>query len=224
MRPRKGSRRHPPRIAAWLSGHADATILAAATAQGGGSMPLTLTGSFEDVLSRTIASQADTLVLHAHVASLNTLTSIRAAQITPVVVSTTGKVSVRNHNYRNTQFQSSEFCRSDFLVAAAAAVAPLVIERKGDVERSFFNVTDGSSGKRNSTSSTDETALLRQQEIVDDRSPSQRLIAWLTRVYLPNGYPHTTTPDYISFTKYRTLQNLASAIMQVIRLVHHQPF
>ncbi|CDF40533.1 unnamed protein product [Chondrus crispus] len=58
--------------------------------------------------------------------------------------------------------------------------------------------------------------MLEKQEEPDTRSLSERIVAWLTHVYLPQGYPHTTTPDYISFTKYRTLQNLASAIMSVI--------
>lgn len=86
----------------------------------------------------------------------------------------------------------------------ASVAAPLLLEKKGDTLTKFFRDPNNDN-------------LLLEQNGVDDRPVLERFIAWLTRVYLPTGFPHTTTPDYISFTKYRTIQNLASAIMQVIR-------
>lgn len=88
---------------------------------------------------------------------------------------------------------------------AAAVTSPLLLERKDNTVVQFFQPEGDKDGTLVSETESDERPIL------------ERLIAWLTRVYLPQGFPNTTTPDYISFTKFRTLQNLASAIMQVIR-------
>lgn len=93
-------------------------------------------------------------------------------------------------------------------VGAVGSVAPLLYEKKGDTVTKFY----GSDEERSS-----KEKRLHPRKEVDERSVWDKVIAWLVRVYLPRGFPHTTTPDYISFTKYRTLQNLASAIMSVIR-------
>lgn len=89
-------------------------------------------------------------------------------------------------------------------IACAAAMAPVLLERRGESITRFY----GRNGSEN--------ACFEKEQEVDERIAWDRIIAWLTRVYLPTGFPHTTTPDYMSFTKYRTLQNLASAIMSVI--------
>lgn len=85
-------------------------------------------------------------------------------------------------------------------LAATAAVSVLV-ETKDDT------ITQYTAGNND---------RLEQLTNIDDRPFWDRFVAWIIRVYLPQGFPHTTTPDYISFTKFRTLQNLASAIMTVI--------
>lgn len=89
------------------------------------------------------------------------------------------------------------------VLATAVAAGPILVETRGDEVRRY--ALNGGTGD-----------VLQQEEEPDPRSIWERVVAWLTHVYLPQGFPHTTTPDYISFTKYRTLQNLASAIMSVI--------
>lgn len=96
---------------------------------------------------------------------------------------------------------SPPFVTPFFAAVAPVAATPLLTETRDDVVVRFTRA-DGD--------------RLQEERVLDSRTPWNRLIAWLMRVYLPQGFPHTTTPDYISFTKYRTLQNLASAIMSVI--------
>ncbi|KAK4532309.1 hypothetical protein CCYA_CCYA11G3166 [Cyanidiococcus yangmingshanensis] len=49
----------------------------------------------------------------------------------------------------------------------------------------------------------------------DERPILERLRNWLVHVYLPHGYPHTVTQDYLAFTWWRLLQNTAASIMGV---------
>jgi hypothetical protein len=86
---------------------------------------------------------------------------------------------------------------------AGAALSPLVVEVENGTRAEFaeLNGTDG--------------ALSRRVER-DERPFLEQLTSWLTRVYLPVGYPHTVTQDYLSYTAYRVAQNLASAIMTVL--------
>lgn len=48
-----------------------------------------------------------------------------------------------------------------------------------------------------------------------ERSLVERLRNWLIQVYLPHGYPHTVTQDYLAFTLWRLLQNTAASVMGV---------
>jgi Vitamin B6 photo-protection and homoeostasis len=57
---------------------------------------------------------------------------------------------------------------------------------------------------------------LTQLEEVDERSLFEKCISILTRVYLPDGYPSSVSPDYWQYTKYRIAQNIASAVMAVL--------
>ncbi len=57
---------------------------------------------------------------------------------------------------------------------------------------------------------------LKKERIIEKRSFVDQLWEWIKRVYLPCGYPSSVTQDYLRFTQYRALQNLASAIMTVI--------
>jgi hypothetical protein len=49
----------------------------------------------------------------------------------------------------------------------------------------------------------------------DERPMLERIRNWLVHVYLPHGYPHTVTQDYLAFTWWRLLQNTAASIMGV---------
>jgi len=50
----------------------------------------------------------------------------------------------------------------------------------------------------------------------DTRDAKAVGLDWIKGVYLPAGYPLSVTEDYLAFTKWRTLQNLASSIMAVL--------
>lgn len=39
---------------------------------------------------------------------------------------------------------------------------------------------------------------------------------FVTQVYLPDGFPESVTNDYLQFTQWRVLQNIASSVMAVI--------
>lgn len=101
----------------------------------------------------------------------------------------------------------SLFSVDALLPVAVAALAipistPLVTEQTNGTVCNFFLGEDGDH--------------FQMEGVVDERSYFQRIWEWVKRVYLPVGYPDTVTKDYLAFTKYRTLQNLASAIMTVI--------
>ena len=49
----------------------------------------------------------------------------------------------------------------------------------------------------------------------DDRPWLQRLQDWLAHIYLPHGFPHTVTRDYLQFTWWRLIQNTAASVMGV---------
>lgn len=214
--------RRRPCIAAWLTGHADDTVISTAIAHSSNGAILTLKGPFFCVIQRAIAARVQELVLHTSAASTVVLNSLHASLLSPIIVGTVKAVPILTSSASLSS--RSDLTVSPALSAVALGSGPLVIERKGDVERKFFaqseSVVDSETGDNRHQSHSKDNILLHPQKTVDDRSWSQRFVAWLTRVYLPTGFPHTTTPDYISFTKFRTLQNLASAVMQVIRFVY----
>uniref|UniRef100_A0A7S1XGB6 Uncharacterized protein n=1 Tax=Compsopogon caeruleus TaxID=31354 RepID=A0A7S1XGB6_9RHOD len=57
---------------------------------------------------------------------------------------------------------------------------------------------------------------LEGAEKIDDRPISQRIVDFLQGVYLPAGFPYSVTTDYLAFTRWRVLQNIASAVMSVV--------
>lgn len=61
---------------------------------------------------------------------------------------------------------------------------------------------------------------LKRERVVEKRDMFEHIWEWVKRVYLPVDYSSSVTssvtPDYLLFTQYRALQNLASAIMTVI--------
>lgn len=83
------------------------------------------------------------------------------------------------------------------------AAAPLLMELRNDKVSKFYENGDGK-------------ALLDCEEDTDTRSPLEQIVGFLERVYLPVDYGNSVTKDYLSFTKYRTIQNLFSAIMAVV--------
>lgn len=177
-------------VAAWLTGHADVIVLSTATVAS--PAPLRLYGSLTQVLASIRALRISVLYVHMRAVSPVDLTVLRSCQVVPVLVGASGPVAVP----------------APCVALAMASVAPLLTERKGDAVTHFFD------------HGIESDAPLRPEVGRLDNTPlTDRITAWITRVYLPQGYPNTTTPDYISFTKFRTLQNLASAVMQVIRLV-----
>jgi len=57
--------------------------------------------------------------------------------------------------------------------------------------------------------------LIREGKCEDDRPVLEKFIDWLARIYLPDGYPNSVTKDYLSYSVWRAIQNLASSIMGV---------
>lgn len=57
---------------------------------------------------------------------------------------------------------------------------------------------------------------LHPERTIDRRPTIERITACIRHVYLLQGFQHTTTSDYMELSKYRTLQNLSSAVMQFI--------
>lgn len=185
------SRRRPRCVAAWLTGHADASVLCAArlTSQ----IVLQLRGNFIDVVKAARAAQVPCIYLHSLAASPSEVAILRSSNLVPIFVPSVPA--------------ASKFNKMPLLMAAAVST-PVLTEKRGDSVTRFFR------------GQTEDDAPLLQEKQTDERPWSDQFMSWLTHVYLPQGFPHTTTPDYISFTKYRTLQNLASAVMQVIRSVN----
>lgn len=62
----------------------------------------------------------------------------------------------------------------------------------------------------------DADGQLMAGTIVDTRSPREKMNDLLTKLFLPDGYPATVTSEYLSFSKWRGVQNLASAVMAVV--------
>mmetsp|Transcript_11565 Transcript_11565/g.35355 ORF Transcript_11565/g.35355 Transcript_11565/m.35355 type:complete len:571 (-) Transcript_11565:1239-2951(-) len=58
----------------------------------------------------------------------------------------------------------------------------------------------------------DVTAVVRE----DARPADEKFIDFIYRVYLPDGFPSSVTNDYLKFTQWRILQNIASSVMAVI--------
>ena len=96
------------------------------------------------------------------------------------------------------------------LYSTAAVAAPIIIELENGTITEYFDSDNAKMGRARNVPELTK----RVQE--DERTPFERLWAWIKRVYLPAGYPSSVTRDYLAFTKYRTLQNLASSIMTVI--------
>ncbi|GJD10315.1 Protein root UVB sensitive 1, chloroplastic [Galdieria sulphuraria] len=57
--------------------------------------------------------------------------------------------------------------------------------------------------------------MIQEGRFKDDRPIFEKLIDWLSRVYLPDGYPNSVTKDYLSYSIWRAIQNLAASVMGV---------
>lgn len=86
-------------------------------------------------------------------------------------------------------------------VLMATAMIPLIVEHLGDGV---------------SVSYRDDDGKLRGGKPSDNRSPKKKILDALKEIYLPAGYPHSVSTDYLAFTRWRVLQNLASAVMAVV--------
>lgn len=120
-----------------------------------------------------------------------------------LVVIHDNSVSGRDECIELVQNRSQIPCSYLAAVASAGHVQPLLLELKNGTRTPFID--DGT-----------KKGSLRRLEERDDRSVVDKLIAWLTRVYLPVGFPYTVSQDYLAYTTYRIAQNLASAIMTVL--------
>lgn len=179
-------------VVAWLSNNPIQNAKVLAAAQLSARLVLRVYHpSLQKVIQAAKASFADVVYLHASLTAPTNISMLQSNGIRPIIIGTKETLPVIGIAG----------------VATAIAAAPLLLERKGDAVTRFYDNDDQSGG------------MLIQNGVKDERGLVDRVVAWLVRVYLPTGFPHTTTPDYMSFTKYRTLQNLASAIMQVIRCV-----
>lgn len=87
--------------------------------------------------------------------------------------------------------------------AAVSIDRPVVVEVENGLKVDFLERHKGQKG------------LERRRE-KDERGQVERILAFLRRVYLPAGYPHSVSSDYLNYTAYRMTQNLASAIMTVL--------
>lgn len=181
---------------AWLSGHPTRDTVVLQAANRASTYILRVHGTATDVLALTRITGATHV--HAHVLHPLVAPSFPFLQSNGVILCLAGNAS-------SSASEPPSVLRTDPLVPAfaVALAGPALVESRGDsIKRYSLN---GGSGD-----------VLEEADEPDERTVWERLVAWLTHVYLPQGFPHTTTPDYISFTKYRTLQNLASAIMSVI--------
>lgn len=106
--------------------------------------------------------------------------------------------------------------RDGAMVMAAAAVgAGGVVGEKGKVV--VVEVQNGTRAEfvEDATSEKRKGELSRRMER-DERGVVEKVVSFVKRIYLPAGYPHTVSEDYLSYTLYRITQNLASAIMTVL--------
>ena len=184
-------------VIAWLKGNRseDQSVLNAAKFASQGKCFSIQTQDIHSVISFAFSSKSSKVFLHLNSTTSQDICTLKSFGIIPV------PIGCRSKN-------KTHFIQGKVHVLAAMALAvPTLIETKGESVTRFFE------------DHNDPESPLIEETVDDTRSLQEKLIAWLIRVYLPRGYPHTTTPDYISFTKYRTLQNLASAIMSVIRYV-----
>lgn len=192
---RSGRRR--PTVGVWLTGHDDVSVLSAAALAS--THPIRVTGSFTDVLTCVRHLRLSVLYLHVRSVTLLQIQRLRLSQVVPVLI---GQASSPASPSTSVPVLAPA---PDFALLATA-LAPVIVERKGESVVRFFD------------RGSDENSVFSSEKRKLDQTPwISQIGAWLTRVYLPQGFPNTTTPDYISFTKFRTLQNLASAVMQVIR-------
>jgi hypothetical protein len=192
-RNRDGARWRRPRsdAAAWIRPAAPASarscvLAAAALAR---AFPITVNLAV-DVIARAAATGTRTVLIDSGVSSEDSCT-LEAAGLVPVRVSSSG----------NSPIQTLDCTPS--VAAVGAALAPLLVEVENGTRAEFSEQSDAS-------------GFLTKKIERDERSLRDRFVAWLTRVYLPVGYPHTVTQDYLSYTIYRVMQNLASAIMTVL--------
>ena len=188
----------PRPVIVWLTKtSADAAIWTAALSSGRRIVPV----HCESVLEVVHAAQlsfANVVYASASRILRSDILFLESRGVSPVIV-----------NPHHAEMPSKKYStfHSSCMATLSVATTPLLLETKGDAVTRFFEGNDDGISDRK----------LVVEEVVDNRTVKERIIAWLTRVYLPTGFPDTTTPDYLSFTKYRTIQNLASAIMSVIR-------
>ncbi|KAA8498329.1 Protein root UVB sensitive 2, chloroplastic [Porphyridium purpureum] len=64
--------------------------------------------------------------------------------------------------------------------------------------------------------SEDASTPLIQGKQQDERELKEQGFDMIKTIYMPDGFPHTVTKDYLAFTQWRTLQNLASSVMAVL--------
>ncbi|GJQ08305.1 hypothetical protein GpartN1_g96.t1 [Galdieria partita] len=57
--------------------------------------------------------------------------------------------------------------------------------------------------------------MIQEGRYEDDRPMLEKLTDWLSRIYLPDGYPNSVTKDYLSYSIWRAIQNLAASVMGV---------
>lgn len=189
-------------IIAWLKGKRSEdqiVINAAKFASQGKCFPIH-TQDVHSVISFAYSSKSNKVFLHLNSTTAQDICTLRSFGLIPV------PIGCRSKN------KSHFIQQKTHMLVGMAIATPTLIETKGESVTRFFE------------DHNDPESPLIEETVDDTRSSQEKLIAWLIRVYLPQGFPHTTTPDYISFTKYRTLQNLASAIMSVIRYVSSSIF
>lgn len=87
--------------------------------------------------------------------------------------------------------------------AAVAVDRPVVVEVENGLKIDFLERQKGQKG-------------LERRRKKDERGQFEKILAFLRRVYLPAGYPHSVSSDYLNYSAYRVTQNLASAIMTVL--------
>eukprot|EP00871_Galdieria_phlegrea_P002477 jgi/Galph1/322/GphlegSOOS_G5121.1 len=57
--------------------------------------------------------------------------------------------------------------------------------------------------------------VIAEGTYTNDKPIFDRFIDWLTRLYLPDGYPNSVTRDYLGYSFWRAVQNLAASVMGV---------
>lgn len=206
---------------AWLTGYSDAFVMSSAALSGRRVVPVR--GSLHSMIAKAHGANATHVYLSQHAATAETLFVVSLSNLiaVPVLSSSASSSPVRPFSFGKSQMP---YPGPVFSMTVAAVTAPLLIERKGDSTLRFFEQEDTTSSVTSSPKRRKgpEHGLSCEMER-DDRPLVERVTSYLTQIYLPRGFPHTTTPDYISFTKFRTIQNLASAVMSVIRFVFKHP-